>query len=488
MHRKSLCSLCACLILLTLLPATVLAQYVENGATGTSASTAQGSPVDRQATAASPAADVNPVPPAMELPLAINPRAQSGGFFSGLMQKALGLSPDYPVKFGGVLTLGGNWLASGGLRPHSTTGDFVLGLNIAVDGERLLHIPGGDFYVGGLLYQGTDSNGRVGSAQVYDNLAPPKDFQRLELYELWWRQRLFEDKLIFKIGKICAGGEFGQAMNPVTILEANMRDWTVSDLIYTPSGLITTNFKMPIYPNPAWGLSVSFLPTKKFYVSYGVFDGNGARGVQTGDEVGPEFNGYFFHIGEAGYAWRLGHQGKPGRFAAGIWGQTGTLATGNPNPTKTAPLTTNGAMGYYAFGSQRLWYRHPGVDPSGLIGFAQFGYSDSPTNTANWFAGGGLTALGLVPRRPYDTTGVGFAWSKLNSGEISGLVFAPNVPSSYTSTKLRSSELMFQVFYQLNLIPPYMGLQAAYTALPTPGYRPGIPWANIFTLRLFVVM
>jgi porin len=267
-----------------------------------------------------------------------------------------------------------------------------------------------------------------------------------------------------------------------------MRDWTVRDLIYTPSGLITTHFKLPIYPNPAWGLALSFLPTNKFYVSYGLFDGNGAHGVQTGSKAGPEFNGYKFHIGEIGCAWRVGDQGKPGRFAAGIWGQTGMLATGSLTPDRTAPVMTHGAMGYYAFGYQRLWYRHPGMDPSGLIGFAQFGYSDTPSNTANWYAGGGLTALGLVPHRPSDTTGVGFAWSKLNSGAYAGLVFAPNVPSSYTSTSLRSSELMLQAFYQMNLIPSYVALQAAYTAIPTPGYRPGIPWANIFTLRVVVVL
>ena len=337
------------------------------------------------------------------------------------------------------------------------------------------------------MYQGTDNNGRVGSVQVYDNLSPPKDFSRLELYELWWRQRLFEDKLIIKIGKINAGGEFGQVLIPVPIPEAKIRDWTISDLLYTPSGLITTNFKLPIYPNPAWGVTIHSCRRKKFYVSYGVFDGNGARGVQTGEEVGPEFNSYKFHIGEVGYAWRLADQGKPGRFAAGIWGQTGTLATGKLTPEGNAAVTTEGAMGYYAFAYQRLWYRHPGTDPSGLIGFAQFGYSDSHSNTANWYAGGGLTALGLVPHRPYDTTGVGVAWSKLNSDADAGLIFFPDVPSSYTSTSLRSSELMLQAFYQLNLIPPYMGLQAAYTAIPTPGYRPGIPWANVFTLRMFFV-
>jgi porin len=483
--RTAVC-FCACLVFLALLPATILAQSAENGATdttgaGSSSIAIPGGPVSQPAPDAAPASPIS-------LELAANPRALSGAYYSGLLQKALGLSQDFPIRFGGILDVGGNWVASGGLSPHTLSGDFVFGLDVDVDAERLLHIPGGQFFAGCLIYQGMDSNGRVGSVQVYDNLSPSKDFHRVELYELWWRQRLFDNKLVFKIGKINAGGEFGQVLNPATALEPQMRDWTISDLLYTPSGLHTTNFKLPIYPNPAWGLSLSFLPTKNFHVSYGVFDGNGARGEQTGVEVGPHFNGYLFHIGEVGFAWRLGDQGKAGRFAAGIWGQTGTLATGNLNSDKTAAVMTNGAMGYYAFASQRLWYRHPGADPSGLIGFAQLGYSDSPSNTANWYVGGGLTALGLVPRRPSDTAGVGFAWSKLNSGAYAGMIFFPNVPSSYTSTSMRSSELMLQAFYQMNLIPSYVALQAAYTAIPTPGYRPGIPWANIFTLRMVLIL
>ncbi|HOI15764.1 MAG TPA: carbohydrate porin [Geobacteraceae bacterium] len=483
--KRRLGNICACLVFLMLLPATVLAQSAENVVTGTtgaesSARSAQGDPAAPPAAAAS-AVSISPE-------LAVNPRALSGAYYSGLLQKTLGLSPDFPIRFGGILDVGGNWVASGGLSPHTLSGDFVFGLNVDVDAERLLHIPGGRFFAGCLVYQGMDGNGRVGSVQVFDNLAPPKDFHRVQLYELWWRQRLFDNKLIFKIGKINAGGEFGQVLNPATALEPHMRDWTISDLLYTPSGLHTTNFKLPIYPNPAWGLSLTFLPTKNFYVSYGLFDGNGARGVQTGVEVGPEFNGYWFHIGEVGYAWRLGAQGKSGRFAAGIWGQTGALATGNLNSDKTAAVMTNGAMGYYAFASQRLWYRNPASDPTGLIGFAQLGYSDSPSNSANWYVGGGLTALGLVPGRPGDTAGIGLAWSKLNSGAYAGLFFFPNVPSSYTSTSLRSSELMLQAYYQMNLIPSYVALQAAYTAIPTPGYRAGIPWANIFTLRMVLVL
>jgi hypothetical protein len=48
--------------------------------------------------------------------------------------------------------------------------------------------------------------------------------------------------------------------------------------------------------------------------SYGVYDGNLARGKQTGTE-GPEFNWYYFNIGEVGAA--LGDRER--QFAGLIW-------------------------------------------------------------------------------------------------------------------------------------------------------------------------
>ncbi len=40
------------------------------------------------------------------------------------------------------------------------------------------------------------------------------------------------------------------------------------------------------------------------------------RGEQTGLR-GPQFNGYYFHIGEAGYAYQVSNQKKPGSFGIG---------------------------------------------------------------------------------------------------------------------------------------------------------------------------
>jgi porin len=420
-------------------------------------------------------------PPA-DTGIALNPRALSGLFYSGVLQQALGLSPDSALRVGGIVVLGGNWLASGGINPHRLSGDFASSFGADVDMEKAVHIPGGELYASLGLYQGTNGNAEAGSVQDYDDLTPGIDLHRLELYELWWRQRFLDDKLIVKIGKINATGEFNQVLIPVPIAQTNLQDWTISDLLYAPVGLNPTLFgRLPGDPNTAWGVTASFLPTNSLYASYGLFDGNGARGVQTGLRVGPDFNSYKFNIGEVGYAWRLADEGKPGRIGAGVWGQTGELITGNLTPEQ-------GANGFYAFGSQRLWYQHPGLDPSGLIGFLQFGYSNSGANIATRYVGSGLTALGLVPGRPADSMGVGLAWSRLNPGQYAGAIFFPDVSNPYAlTTSLRSSETMLQADYQLVLILRKLVLQAAYTAIPTPGQRPGIPWANVLTLRLVAI-
>ena len=49
--------------------------------------------------------------------------------------------------------------------------------------------------------------------------------------------------------------------------------------------------------NSADGLCATWLPIKSFYTSLAIYDGNMARGKQTGLR-GPQFNGYYFEIAE----------------------------------------------------------------------------------------------------------------------------------------------------------------------------------------------
>lgn len=46
---------------------------------------------------------------------------------------------------------------------------------------------------------------------------------------------------------------------------------------------------------------------------------------------------------------------------------------------------------------------------------------------------------------------------------------------------------LLAVLFQRDLIPNVLAVQASYTAIPTPGARPGIPWANAFTVRTTIV-
>ena len=103
------------------------------------------------------------------------------------------------------------------------------------------------------------------------------------------------------------------------------------------------------YYNPANGVTVNFTPTKSFYVNLGVYDGNRARGIQTGLSP-PMFNGYYFNIGEIGVNWLLGEGNHPGQFGIGLWRQTGVLI-------RSAASRQDGTGGFYLFGSQRVAYR-----------------------------------------------------------------------------------------------------------------------------------
>jgi porin len=145
----------------------------------------------------------------------------------------------------------------------------------------------------------------------------------------------------------------------------------------------------------------------------------------------------------------------------------------------------NGASGFYTFASQRLWYDHTGEDSSGLESFYQFGYANSGSALVTSYAGAGLTWIGLVRGRPWDSIGLGLAWFRLNQAPGAGAFFVPGVPSA--STSLRPSEVMWQGYYQAVLIPWKLVLVGAYTSIATRGERPDIPWTHALTVRLNVL-
>lgn len=413
--------------------------------------------------------------------IAANPQAAYTFLGNDFLGRALGIGEASGVRIGGFLAPELDWVASGGVDP-GTFPVIAFGLHALIDTGKAFDIPGGSFGIEFLAANGSRNNDAAGSVQMYTNMDSPEPRNRQALEQLWWRQRLFDDRLIVQIGKMNPAGTFNTVLNPVAIDDPRMQDRVISNLLFTPVGLNPTLYAWsPAYPNTAYGIVAHAMPTNDLYASFGIFDGNGARGVQTGCEWWPTFNEYRFNIAEVGYSWRVPGPGLPGRLGAGAWLQTGKLAT-------PVPSYEDGARGYYLFANQRLWYRNPPLDNSGLIGYLQYGHTGSLASAVGTYFGTGVTGIGLIPGRPFDVVSFGFARSVLNPTPGAGAFFYPGVRSS--SSDLGASESMLQVTYAANFAfgtpANYWTFTAiaGYTYIPNPGQRPDLPAANVLSLRL----
>jgi porin len=393
---------------------------------------------------------------------ASNPGAVNTIAGTGWLGRTLGIPADTGVRLGGIWLGDSNWVMSGGANPGNVTFNSLFIADVYADLKKAVGLDGASVGAEFLQYNGQPTNAQAGSVQGYNCLVGPPPLNRSQLYQLWWRQEFFDGRLIVRIGKTVPTIDFNNVVRPVPVQNENRAIPSVSGLLYTPLFINPTLIGVsPGYYNSAYGATVTFAPRKDLYASYGAYDGSGAQGVQTG-ETGPHFNGRYFQIAEAGYAWELGAQRKPGEIAVGGWLQNGQLSL-------PSGVTQNGAQGVYAFGSQRLWFENPGVDNSGVSGFFQYGINHAHTLPINQYAGAGLTAFGLVPGRTQDSFGAGVAWSQLNHH-----IFQ------------RSDEWMVQGYYQAHLFGTAY-FQPAVTFIPNPGANPNRSAAWTLTLRLLVL-
>jgi porin len=396
--------------------------------------------------------------------IAGNPGAVNVTPGTGELGRLLGIEPESGLRLGGVLVSNGNYLISGGNAPGTTSFNNLLLTDFEADLDRLAHIPGASFGTAMLRFDGQASNQDAGVVIGYNGLTGAPPLHRTELYELWWRQSFLSDGLVIRVGKTVPTFDFNNVVRPVPVQELSLQIPGVSGLLYTPIFVNPTILGvLPGYYNSAYGLTTTVAPTERFYVSWGVYDGNGARGVQTGLQVGPTFNSYRFQIGETGTAWLLGPENLPGSAAIGGWDQTGTLTLSRQPPQ--SEITQNGTHGVYAFASQRLW-RGSGDNPaSGMSGFVQLGINNSQTLFATRYLGLGLTAFGMIPSRPADSFGAGLAWSGLNRNRSS-----------------RPDEALIQVYDQIQVFGSFY-LQPTLTLSPNPGETTAHAPAVAFTLQ-----
>lgn len=347
------------------------------------------------------------------------------------------------VRLGGLWMGDGNALLTGVSGINRLSGNSLFILDLFINLEKALEWRGAALGVEFLQFNGQPTNVDAGVVQGYNSLPGAPPLNRSELYQLWLRQDLFDKKFSLRIGKTVPTYHFNNVSKPIPTDDPSIAIPSVSGLIYTPIFVNTTlSGVIGGYYNSVCGIIGTIAPTKQTYLNLGIYDGNIARGVQTG-LTGPHFNGYYFSIAEVGHGWTTE---KPGIAALGGWYQSGKLKTGTH--------TEKGTGGLYAFSSQALWIKKTEKGNSNVSGFLQLGWNHSTTLPMNLFLGMGLTAFSLFPNRPNDSFGAGIAWSHLN-------------PRTFS----RSSEFMFQGYYQAKLYKSIY-FEPVVSYIPNPGAHP----------------
>jgi porin len=212
-----------------------------------------------------------------------NPAAENELPGTGLAGRLLHLPEDSGLRLGGLWLVDTNGLISGGAQPGKWSSNSALIIGANFDAEKLLDWKGASFGIQFLQFNGQDTNGQAGSVQGYNSLPGAKPLDRSELYQLWYRQTLLDDKIIFRIGKTIPTYDFNNVARPVPTRDEALSIPAVTGLLYTPVFVNPTLLgAIGGYYNSVYGVTVTLAPTKNSYLNYGFYDGNVARGVQTG--------------------------------------------------------------------------------------------------------------------------------------------------------------------------------------------------------------
>ena len=391
---------------------------------------------------------------AEQISISANPAATNETTGTGWLGKQLGVDKS-GIHLGGVWVGGINYQMSGGVDPGWTSLSALV-VDLLVDLERFAGLKGASIGADFLQLNGQPTNIDAGSELGYIGLITAPPFDRSQLLELWWRQELFQEQLIIRIGKSNPAIDFQNVIRPVNDVRSPRVIDAVTSLLYGPIFVLPTNYEiLPAFYETAYGVTSTWTPSEAFYVSYGFFDGNQAVGVDTGLS-GPEFNGNYLHIAEMGFNWLMGAEGRPGLLSVGGWRHTGRLSTDD------GAIEEDGAAGAYLVASQLLWFRDPEpTNDAGISGFLQLGWNDSRTLPFNYYLGAGLTGRALIRSRPKDSFGIGVAWGWLNSNDFD-----------------QETELMAQAYYQAH-VAGAVYTETGLTYIPQPAAEQGLDavWA-----------
>lgn len=408
---------------------------------------------------------------ALSVSPALMPLADPGGVRSALEEKGVTFWANYIGEIVRVVR--------GGLR-RGTVYEGRLDVQLDVNAETLAGWPGLTFHA--QLFQ---IHGRGPSRRLVGNLMTASNIEALpatRFGELWLEQALFDDFMGLRIGKLAADEEFLVSENASLFMNGTF-GWPTITGMNLPAGGAAYPFATP-------GVRVKLEPSRRLNILGAVLNGD-PTGGRPGEPLRNDRHGTRWPIGhspfaivEASYAynWDEGDFRLPGTFKVGAWYHAGRfddqrygtdgISLADPAGAGVA-RRRRGDFGLYAIADQMLW-RVPGMVDQGLYAFARVSMSPGDRNPVGFYADGGFTYKGVIPDRPHDMLGIGFAYAKISKRaralDRDARAFGMSLPA-------RSSEALLEITYQLQIVRGWT-LQPDFQYVWRPGGKvadPGSP-------------
>jgi porin len=393
------------------------------------------------------------------------------GEFRATLSENHGVTP-YLTYIGEVL---GN--VSGGIRQGAVY-EGLVDFGIEIDLERATggSWQGGTFFANAFQIHGASlTDSYTGDLLVVSSIDA---LDTIRLFELWFQQNFWEDRISLRAGQLAADAEF--AISDYSGLFLN-------NTFGMPEGIVA-NAPTPVYAVAALGARLAVKPTENSYLMAGFYDGNPDPADASGNPLnnhGVYWNlgnegmfaifegGYLINQDGPGQAQSDGHDpkamqpkamvelpsGLPGTYKIGGWFHTGDFPSNEFDAdgvflgsafSSGAPRIENGNWGIYAIADQMLWREQPGSNAQGLGAFFRITYSPEEVAFYQIYSDFGITYCGLIPGRDEDTIGIGFAYGGI-SDPIGSVQAATGAPvQDYTA--------VLEVTYQF-VIAPWWTLQ-----------------------------
>ncbi len=329
-----------------------------------------------------------------------------------------GLRPwldDHGVSFQASLTLDSSTVLTGGV-DHGSAFRGLLNANVTVDTDKLARWKGGTFFTNFQQQSGDNGGVDAGDIQGVSNIDADG---RTQISEVWFEQKLWDDRLRIKVGKVDANGDFAHTPDADEFINGSFGG--------TPAIL-----GFPTYPDPAMSANVFVKPIEHLDLGFGVYDGSTQAGHTTGDDGPAGFVGgasHLFYVGEAGWSYSV-KGALDGRLSAGAWHHTAEFPRFDGG-------TDDGATGQYAMLDQKLWRENPDKpdDPQGIAVFARYAHASGVVSAIEHQVDTGLAWTGLIPHRDDDVLGLGLTWAGIS--DHAGLAV--------------NNETVYELFYRLRL-------------------------------------